>query len=209
MRGAYSLIILSEGRIIALRDAHGFHPLAMGKVDDAYVFASETCAFDLLEAEYLREVLPGEMVVVDGDKVVSRPLNNAGKVPVRQCIFELVYFARPDSIVFGEDVYQCRKHMGYEMAKEAPTDAELVMPFPDSGVYAAIGFAHAAGVPYEQAYICLLYTSGAEGYPPTGAGHCREWGKAPLDCDKRTTNALPPRALSTDHNKGRRSGRKA
>ncbi len=98
-----------------------------------------TCAFDLLEAEYLREVLPGEMVVVDGDKVVSRPLNNAGKVPVRQCIFELVYFARPDSIVFGEDVYQCRKHMGYEMAKEAPTDAELVMPFPDSGVYAAIG----------------------------------------------------------------------
>ena len=93
------------------------------------------------------------MVVVDGDKVVSRPLNNAGKVPVRQCIFELVYFARPDSIVFGEDVYQCRKHMGYEMAKEAPTDAELVMPFPDSGVYAAIGFAHAAGVPYEQAYI--------------------------------------------------------
>ena len=153
VRGAYSLIILSEGRIIALRDAHGFHPLAMGKVDDAYVFASETCAFDLLEAEYLREVLPGEMVVVDGDKVVSRPLNNAGKVPVRQCIFELVYFARPDSIVFGEDVYQCRKHMGYEMAKEAPTDAELVMPFPDSGVYAAIGFAHAAGVPYEQAYI--------------------------------------------------------
>ena len=117
VRGAYSLIILSEGRIIALRDAHGFHPLAMGKVDDAYVFASETCAFDLLEAEYLREVLPGEMVVVDGDKVVSRPLNNAGKVPVRQCIFELVYFARPDSIVFGEDVYQCRKHMGYEMAK--------------------------------------------------------------------------------------------
>ena len=106
VRGAYSLIILSEGRIIALRDAHGFHPLAMGKVDDAYVFASETCAFDLLEAEYLREVLPGEMVVVDGDKVVSRPLNNAGKVPVRQCIFELVYFARPDSIVFGEDVYQ-------------------------------------------------------------------------------------------------------
>ena len=93
------------------------------------------------------------MVVVDGDKVFSRSLNNAGKVPVRQCIFELVYFARPDSIVFGEDVYQCRKHMGYEMAKEAPTDAELVMPFPDSGVYAAIGFAHAAGVPYEQAYI--------------------------------------------------------
>ena len=153
VRGAYSLIILSEGRIIALRDAHGFHPLSMGKVDDAYVFASETCAFDLLEAEYLREVEPGEMVVVDGDKVFSRSLNNAGKVPVRQCIFELVYFARPDSIVFGEDVYQCRKHMGYEMAKEAPTDAELVMPFPDSGVYAAIGFAHAAGVPYEQAYI--------------------------------------------------------
>ena len=153
VRGAYSLIILSEGRIIALRDSHGFHPLAMGKVEGAYVFASETCAFDLLEAEYIREVAPGEMVIVDGDTMRSRSLNDSGKVPVRQCIFELVYFARPDSIVFGEDVYQCRKRMGFEMAKEGPTNAELVMPFPDSGVYAAIGFAQAAGVPYEQAYI--------------------------------------------------------
>lgn len=157
VRGAYSLIILSEGRIIALRDAHGFHPLAMGKVDDAYVFASETCAFDLLEAEYLREVLPGEMVVVDGDKVVSRPLNNAGKVPVRQCIFELVYFARPDSIVFGEDVYQCRKHHGLRngQRKRPSRQPELVMPVPRTpGVaYAAIGFAPCRRCAYEQAYI--------------------------------------------------------
>ena len=153
VRGAYSLVILSEGRLMALRDPHGFHPLVMGRVDDAYVFASETCAFDLLEAEYIRDVAPGEMVIVEGDNVRSCKLPGAGEVPVRQCIFELVYFARPDSLVFGEDVYQCRKRMGHEMAREAPTNAELVMPFPDSGVYAAIGFAQAAGVPYEQAYI--------------------------------------------------------
>lgn len=125
VRGAYSLVILSEGRLMALRDPHGFHPLVMGRVDDAYVFASETCAFDLLEAEYIRDVAPGEMVIVEGDNVRSCKLPGAGEVPVRQCIFELVYFARPDSLVFGEDVYQCRKRMGHEMAREAPTNAEL------------------------------------------------------------------------------------
>ncbi|MEG2139498.1 MAG: amidophosphoribosyltransferase [Bilophila sp.] len=159
VQGAYALVILSEGRIIALRDPHGFHPLSLGKVHeaglnrDAYVFASETCAFDLLEAELIRDVEPGEMLVVEGGKLTSYKLPGAGTTPTRQCIFELVYFARPDSIVFGEDVYRCRKHMGFELAKEATTDAELVMPFPDSGVYAALGFAQAAHVPYEHAYI--------------------------------------------------------
>lgn len=159
VRGAYSLVILSQGKVMALRDPHGFHPLAFGKVHgagkdhDAFVFASETCAFDLLEAEHIRDVEPGEMLIVDGDKLTSLKLPGAGETPIRQCIFELVYFARPDSIVFGEDVYRCRKQMGIELAREAPTDAELVMPFPDSGVYAALGFAHAAGVPYEHAYI--------------------------------------------------------
>ena len=102
--GAYALVVLADDKLVAVRDPMGLKPLCVGTLGGDIVFASETCAFDLLEAEYLREVLPGEMVVVDGDKVVSRPLNNAGKVPVRQCIFELVYFARPDSIVFGEDV---------------------------------------------------------------------------------------------------------
>lgn len=159
VRGAYSFVILCQGKVMGLRDPHGFHPLAFGKVrrtgpgHDAWVFASETCAFDLLEADRVRDVAPGELLVVDGERVVSFRLPGAGEVPVRQCIFELVYFARPDSIVFGEDVYRCRKHMGMELAREAPTDAELVMPFPDSGVYAAVGFAQAAGVPYEHAYI--------------------------------------------------------
>ena len=153
VQGAYSLVLMSGGRIYAIRDPHGFHPLILGKVEGAYVVASETCAFDLLEAEYIRDVEPGEMLIIDGDKLESLDLPGKGEVPIRQCIFELVYFARPDSLVFGEDVYQCRKHMGYEMAREAPTRAELVMPFPDSGVYAALGFANATGVPYEQAYI--------------------------------------------------------
>ena len=159
VRGAYSLIILSQGKVMGLRDPHGFHPLAFGKEHragpdaDAWVFASETCAFDLLEAEYIRDVKPGELLIVDGDDITSLKVPGADETPVRQCIFELVYFARPDSLVFGEDVYRCRKRMGMELAREAPTDAELVMPFPDSGVYAALGFAQEAGVPYEHAYI--------------------------------------------------------
>lgn len=158
VQGAYSLVVLSQGKVMGLRDPHGFHPLAFGKVcgtegRTAYVFASETCAFDLLEAEFIRDVEPGEMVIVHDGEIISRRLPGAGQVPVRQCIFELVYFARPDSLVFGEDVYQCRKRMGVELAREATTDAELVMPFPDSGVYAALGFAQAAKVPYEHAYI--------------------------------------------------------
>jgi len=151
VRGAYSLIILSQGKVMGLRDPHGFHPLAFGKVHragpdaDAWVFASETCAFDLLEAEYIRDVKPGELLIVDGDDITSLKVPGADETPVRQCIFELVYFARPDSLVFGEDVYRCRKRMGMELAREAPTDAELVMPFPDSGVYAAPGFAQGGG----------------------------------------------------------------
>lgn len=159
VQGAYSLVVLSQGKVMGLRDPHGFHPLVLGKIHkagadhDAWVLASETCAFDLLEADYVREVAPGEMLIIDGDKLTSMKLPQAGDVPIRQCIFELIYFARPDSIVFGEDVYHCRKQMGIEIAREATTDAELVMPFPDSGIYAAVGFAQAAKVPYEHAYI--------------------------------------------------------
>ena len=153
VKGAYSLVIMSEGRIIALRDPHGFHPLALGRVDKSWVVASETCAFDLLEAEYVRDIDPGEMLVIDGDHLASQKLPGAGDVPVRQCIFELVYFARPDSLVFGEDVYDCRKKMGARLALEGPSSANLVMPFPDSGVYASIGYAQASGIPYEHAFI--------------------------------------------------------
>ncbi len=117
------------------------------------MLASETCAFDLLEAEYIRDIDPGEMLVIDGENLHSTQLVGANEVPVRQCIFELVYFARPDSRIFGEEVYSCRKQMGLELAKEAPCDAQLAMPFPDSGIYATIGYAQGTGIPYEHAFI--------------------------------------------------------
>ncbi len=154
VEGAYSLLILSEGRIYAVRDPHGFHPLSMARMEDAWVFASESCAFDLLEAEYIREVAPGEMVIVEPGALEYRSVRiHDGDVPIRQCIFELVYFARPDSRIFGEDAYQCRKCMGRNLIRESMADAECVVPFPDSGIYASLGVAQEAGVPYEHALI--------------------------------------------------------
>lgn len=173
VEGAYSVLILAEGRILALRDPHGFHPLALGRAEKAWVLASETCAFDLLEAEYVRDVAPGEMLVIDGENMSSQMLPGAGQKPVRQCIFELVYFARPDSLIFGEDVYQCRKRMGHQLAKEYPSDAELVMPFPDSGVYATIGYAQGTGIPYEHAFIRNHYVGRTFIQPSQGM---REFG---------------------------------
>ena len=151
--GAFAVVILAQGKVFALRDPRGMRPLALGMVDGAYVVASETCAFDLLEAEFIRSIEPGEMIVVDGEELTSRRISPKGAVPVRQCIFELVYFARPDSIVFGEDVYQCRKRMGAALARESNTKADCAMPFPDSGVYATVGFAQESGIPYEHALI--------------------------------------------------------
>lgn len=151
VRGSYALLLLVNDKMIAVRDPHGVRPLALGRVGGAHVFASETCAFDLLEAEFIRSVEPGEMVVVHGNDVASYKLEE--QVPTRQCIFELIYFARPDSIVFGEDVYQCRKRMGQELARESAPDCDFVMPFPDSGVYSAVGFARESGLPYEHAMI--------------------------------------------------------
>ncbi len=154
VEGAYSLLIMSEGRIYAVRDPHGFHPLAMARMDGAWVFASESCAFDLLEADYLGEVQPGEMVIAEpGAETCRRVHLREDALPVRQCIFELVYFARPDSRIFGEDVYQCRKCMGRNLIRESMADAECVVPFPDSGIYASLGVAQEAGVPYEHALI--------------------------------------------------------
>ena len=153
MEGSYNLIILADGKLIALRDPHGFHPLSVGRLGEAWVFASESCAFDLLEAERLREVRPGEMMVVERGALDCQSYVLPRSAPVRQCIFELVYFARPDSIIFGEDVYQCRKRMGLELIREAPADVDCVVPFPDSGIYASLGVAQGAGVPYEHALI--------------------------------------------------------
>jgi len=151
IQGAYSLIILANDKLIALRDPHGFRPLSLGRMGDAYVVASETCAFDLLEAEYLRCVEPGEMVVIE-DRCLSST-RYAPQIPSKSCIFELIYFARPDSLVFGKVVYSTRKKMGEILAQEAPVDGDYIMPFPDSGMYAAVGYAQASGLPFELAMI--------------------------------------------------------
>jgi amidophosphoribosyltransferase len=151
VEGAYSLLILANNKLIAVKDPHGFRPLSLGRVGDSYVLASETCAFDLLEAEYMRSIEPGEMFVVENKCVDSYQLGEPK--PKRQCIFELIYFARPDSTIFGETVYQCRKRMGKALAREAPVEADFVMPFPDSGVYSAVGYAQESGQPFETCMI--------------------------------------------------------
>ncbi len=139
VRGAYSLLLQDNHKLIGLRDPRGFRPLVLGRVGDAYVLASETCALDLLEAEYLREVEPGEMVALENGTITSHWIEPQGSKTRKSCIFELIYFARPDSTVFGQNVYLARKEMGALLAREAPVDADFCMPFPDSGVYAAVG----------------------------------------------------------------------
>jgi amidophosphoribosyltransferase len=151
IKGAYSLVMLVNNKLIGVRDPNGFRPLSLGRVNDAYVLASESCAFDLLEAEYLRSIRPGEMVVIEDGKLTSREFTPGKKST--SCVFELIYFARPDSIVFEETVYNARKKMGATLAREAPVEADMVMPFPDSGVYAAVGYAQQSGIPFEMAMI--------------------------------------------------------
>lgn len=155
VQGSYSLLIMVNNKLIALRDPHGIRPLVVGRLGDNYVFASETCAFDLIEAEYMRQVEPGEMIIIENGRMSTMPLMPEGTPPSprRQCIFELIYFARPDSLVFGEGVYERRKAMGATLAREAPVDADFVMPFPDSGNYAAVGYSQASGLPLELAMI--------------------------------------------------------
>lgn len=157
VRGVYSLVIMANNRLICLRDPHGGKPLSLGRLNDSPVVASETSAFDLLEADFIRCVEPGEMLVISGygnNGIKSYRLKQPGEPPrPGSCIFELVYFARPDSQVFGHNVYMARKSMGMQLAAEGPVEADLVMPFPDSGVYCAVGFAQASGLPYEHALI--------------------------------------------------------
>jgi amidophosphoribosyltransferase len=152
LQGAFSLLILFEDRLIVARDRHGLRPLAMGELDGATVFASETCAFDLIGATYIRDVAVGEIVEVfpDGTTKSYFPFGFSKQAP---CIFEYVYFARPDSNVFGKNVYQLRKNMGAELAKESPAQADLVIAVPDSGVAAAIGYAEAAKLPFEMGLV--------------------------------------------------------
>jgi amidophosphoribosyltransferase len=156
LEGAFSLVFLANDRIIVARDPNGFRPLAMGEMEvkngrKGYVFASETCAFDLVDAVYVRDVEPGEMIIV-GPEGVTRE-RYAPTQPLSQCVFEHVYFSRPDSIVFGKPVAASREKMGRMLARECPADADIVVAVPDSGVQAALGYAAESGLPYRQALI--------------------------------------------------------
>jgi amidophosphoribosyltransferase len=144
VQGAFSLVMLTRDRLVAVRDPHGFRPLALGRLDDAWVVASETCAMDLIGATYLRDVEPGEVVVISAEGLrSSKPFPPA---PLAHCIFEHVYFARPDSYVFGRSVNDVRTDLGRILAREHPVDADVVVPVPDSGVCAATGYAEESGV---------------------------------------------------------------
>ncbi len=151
VQGSYSLLLITENELIAVRDPNGFRPLSLAEFDGAYVLASETCAFDLIEARYMRDVEPGEMVVINKDGVHS-------SFPFRQadpshCIFEFIYFARPDSMVFGQNVYTIRKNFGRQLARETGVPADVVIPVPDSGVPAALGYAEEAGIRFDTGLI--------------------------------------------------------
>jgi amidophosphoribosyltransferase len=152
LQGAFSLLILFEDRLIVARDRHGLRPLAIGTLDGATVFASETCAFDLIGATYVRDVAVGEIVEVlpDGSMRSFFPFGFSKAAP---CIFEYVYFARPDSNVFGKNVYQLRKNMGAELSRESPVKADVVIAVPDSGVAAAIGYAETSQIPFEMGLV--------------------------------------------------------
>ena len=145
--GAYSMVFLTEKKLVAVRDPNGFRPLVLGRVKNAYVIASETTALDLIEAELLREIEPGELLVIDEDGLKSSfPFE---KREPKRCVFEYVYFARPDSKLFGDSVFSVRKRLGQQLAREQPVKADVVIAVPDSGVPAALGYAQESGIPYD------------------------------------------------------------
>ncbi len=157
LEGAYSVVALSEGRLLCFRDPHGFRPLVLGRIAGDWIVASETCALDLVGAEFVREVAPGEVVVADGDGLHTaqalQPAESGGAL----CIFEFFYLARPDSRLEGVEVHNARVRMGEQLAREAPVEADLVLPIPDSGTPAAIGFARGLGLPFSEGLIKNRY----------------------------------------------------
>ncbi|WP_106744645.1 amidophosphoribosyltransferase [Yoonia maritima] len=155
VEGAFSIVAMTRSKLIGVRDPLGIRPLVLGKIGKAYVLSSETCALDILGAEFVREIEPGEMVVVTTDEVKSyRPFE--AKKP-RPCIFEYVYFSRPDSVIAGKSVYEVRRNIGKELAREAPVEADMVCPVPDSGTPAAIGYSQESGIPFEMGIVRNQY----------------------------------------------------
>lgn len=147
IHGAYSIVAMAPEMMMAVRDPHGIRPLVMGRLDNTTIIASETCALDIIGADYIRDIEPGEMVVITKEGVQSfRPFDTP---PSRFCIFEYVYFARPDSMLEGRSVYEVRKKIGAELAKESPCNADIVVPVPDSGIPSAIGYAQESGIPFD------------------------------------------------------------
>jgi amidophosphoribosyltransferase len=151
LEGAYSLVMLTGDKVIAARDPRGFRPLVLGMLNSSWVVASETCAFDLVNARYVRDVEPGEILIIDREGMKS--LKPFPPTKHCYCIFELIYFSRPDSQVFKQNVYMCRKRLGHELAREYRPDVDIIMPFPDSGVYAALGYAEESGIAFEMGMI--------------------------------------------------------
>jgi len=147
IEGAWSMVCLTKDMVIGARDPHGVRPLVLGKVDDAYVLASETCGLDVIGAEFVRDVEPGELVILSGSSVQS--LHPFLSKPHKFCIFEYIYFARPDSVIEGRSVYEMRKNIGMHLAREARVEADIVVPVPDSGVPSAIGYAQESGIPFD------------------------------------------------------------
>jgi len=151
IQGAYSIVMLTRDRVVAVRDPRGFRPLSLGRLNGGWVVASESCAFDLVGAKYIRDVEPGEIIIIDEAGLHSlKPF--ASEKPAH-CIFELIYFSRPDSQIFGQNVYLCRKRLGHSLAREYRPDVDFVMPFPDSGNYAALGYAEESKLPFEMGMI--------------------------------------------------------
>jgi amidophosphoribosyltransferase len=152
IEGAYSLVIMTEQELIGVRDPHGFRPLSIGRVDNCWVLASETCAFDLIHARFVRDVAPGEIVIID--KTGLRSIQAFPEHERRAfCMFEYVYFARPDSTIAGRNVYQVRVEMGRQLAREHPIAADIVVPVPDSGNCAALGYSEESKIPFEMAFV--------------------------------------------------------
>jgi amidophosphoribosyltransferase len=155
VEGAFSIVAMTRSKLIGVRDPLGVRPLMLGRIGDGHVLASETCALDIIGAEFVREIAPGEMVIITPDGIESFfPFERA---KARFCVFEYVYFSRPDSVIGGKSVYDVRRRIGMELAKEAPAEADLVCPVPDSGTPAAIGYAQASGIPYAMGIIRNQY----------------------------------------------------
>ncbi|WP_456395394.1 amidophosphoribosyltransferase [Desulfurobacterium sp.] len=153
LKGAFSLLIMADDRLVAVRDPWGFRPLVMGELEDSIVFASETCALDLVGARYIRDVEPGEMIIVSKDSIKTIYPFEDLNCRRSQCIFEFVYFSRPDSHIFGKSVYSIRKEFGKTLARENPVDADVVIAVPDSGLVPAIGYSEESGIPFQLGFI--------------------------------------------------------